>query len=260
MTVVRYYTTTSGVQSAQYLRDHMQGIATKAGRNDVNCTLFQHSWAQPTVVCRIEGQGALASEIVLTGAHLDSLNSRAVPDGVAPGADDDATGIASFVETFRILVESGFRPQRSIEFAGYAAEEVGLRGSQDMARVYVSQGKNVYAVYQNEMSGYVENSASVTILQDYVDQALTRFVESLVDTYLDVPYTRAVCGYGCSDHASWNSLDIPTVCTAEAGPFGDVNPNMHTAQDTLDKLDMDFTAEFARLALAFVVELSLHNE
>ena len=145
-------------------------------------------------------------------------------------------------------------------FSFAAAEEVGLRGSQDVARAAVSQGKNVYAVYQNEMSGYVETTPSVVILQDYVDLPLTRFVESLVDTYLDIPYTRAVCGYGCSDHASWNSLDIPTVCTAEAGPFGDVNPNMHAATDTLDKLDMEFTAEFARLALAFVVELSLHAE
>ena len=115
----RYYTTTTGVQSAQYLRDLMQGYADKAGRSDANCSLFTHSWQQPSVVCRIEGQGTLADEVIVTGAHLDSINSRAVPNGVAPGADDDASGVASFVETFRILLESGFRPLRSIEFVGY---------------------------------------------------------------------------------------------------------------------------------------------
>jgi len=254
----RYYTTSTGAQSAVWLRDFMQDFADAAGRSDCNCSLYAHSgYIQNSVICRISGISDIADEIIVTGAHLDSVNSRSVPNGVAPGADDDATGVASFVETWRILVSSGFRPLRSIEFMAYAAEEVGLRGSQDIARAYRAQGKNVYAVYQNEMSGYVENQATVTVLQDYVDLPLTRFVESLVDEYLSIPYTRAVCGYGCSDHASWDAVDYATICTAEAGPFGDVNPAMHTIDDTLDKLDMNFTIEFARLCLAFVVELSI---
>jgi len=254
----RYYSTSSGAQSAVWLRDLMQGFITASGRTDCNCSLYAHSgYIQNSVICRISGSGDLANEIIVTGAHLDSVNSRSTPNGVAPGADDDATGVASFVETFRILVSNGFRPLRTIEFMAYAAEEVGLRGSQDIARAYRTQGKNVYAVYQNEMSGYVENAPTVTVLQDYVDLTLTRFVESLVDEYLNIPYTRAVCGYGCSDHASWDGQDFATVCTAEAGPFGDVNPAMHTDADTIDKLDMSFTVEFAKLCLAFVAELAL---
>jgi leucyl aminopeptidase len=253
----RYYTTSTGAQSAIWLRDIMQSYITASGRTDCNCTLFAHSgYVQNSVICTIIGT-SLADEVIITGAHLDSINSRSVPNGVAPGADDDASGVASFVEAFRIFVSSGFRPLRTLEFMAYAAEEVGLRGSQDIARSYLAQGKNVYAVYQNEMSGYAGSNPAVTILQDFVDPNLTRFVESLVNEYLEIPFVRAVCGYGCSDHASFTNIGYSAVCTAEAGPFGDVNPNMHTDNDLIASMDMDFTLEFAKLALAFLAELSL---
>lgn len=46
------------------------------------------------------------------------------------------------------------------------------------------------------MSGYTTGTPQITILQDYVDADLTLFTEKLVDTYCDIGYTRAICGYG----------------------------------------------------------------
>ena len=46
----------------------------------------------------------------------------------------------------RVLAENNFTPMRSIAFMAYAAEEVGLRGSQDIANSYKAQGKNVVSV------------------------------------------------------------------------------------------------------------------
>jgi len=145
------------VEALIWLRDYMAEIALNAGRNDTSCQLFNHTWAQSSVICRIEGaaattptnvwrnhnatdcstrfylavgrqrtragQGELANEVVIVGAHADSINSLSPANGRAPGADDDGTGVAGFVEIFRAIVNSGFRPQRSIEFMGYAAEE-----------------------------------------------------------------------------------------------------------------------------------------
>lgn len=257
----RYYTSESGVAALQWLADHMNGIASRAGRSDVNCTLFQHSFPQPSVICSIMGQGLNADEVVVVGAHADSINSRSPVNGKAPGADDDGSGITSNVEIFRVLLESGFRPNRRIDFIGYAAEEVGLRGSQDVARTYKGRGEKVYAVYQNEMSGYVGSSRTITVLQDFVDSDLTRFTEALVAEYSDIPVKQERCGYGCSDHASWTSEGFPAVCTAEGGPysFGNVNPDMHTDRDSIDKLDMEYQVQFTRVALAFAVELSLYQ-
>ena len=69
------------------------------------------------------GTGAFAVEVVICSAHADSINSLSPANGRSPGADDDGSGVADFVEVFRVMMEGGFRPSRSIEFIGYAAEE-----------------------------------------------------------------------------------------------------------------------------------------
>jgi len=44
---------------------------------------------------------------------------------------------------------------------------------------------------------------------------------------------------------------------AEDGPFGWVNPHMHTENDTMDKLNAAQIAQFAKLGAAFAVEMSM---
>jgi len=66
--------------------------------------------------------------LVVIGGHLDSISLRG-SDSVAPGADDDASGIATLTEVARVLLASDFRPARTEKLMAYAAEEVGLRGS-----------------------------------------------------------------------------------------------------------------------------------
>jgi leucyl aminopeptidase len=65
--------------------------------------------------------------------------------------DDDASGLACVLEIFRVLMESSYRPKRTVQFMAYAAEEAGLLGSKDIARAYHRQGVNVVAMLQMEM-------------------------------------------------------------------------------------------------------------
>ena len=88
---------------------------------------------------------------------------------------------------------------------------------------------------------------------------LQNFLQILVPTYTSLNYRTGICGYGCSDHASWTEVGIPAICTAEAGPFGDVNPEMHSADDDIDLFDAEFSLEFAKLALGMVVELAQYD-
>ena len=73
---------------------------------------------QPSVIARIRGNGANANELVILGAHEDSINGGA--NGRSPGADDDASGSATVLEVFRVLVQNGFRPRRTVEFHAYS--------------------------------------------------------------------------------------------------------------------------------------------
>jgi len=61
----------------------------------------------------------LADEKVVVGAHLDSILSFRMSDTArAPGADDDASGVASMTEALRALIASGYRLRRTTVTAG----------------------------------------------------------------------------------------------------------------------------------------------
>jgi len=250
----RYYTTQTGVQAASFLRDKYDRLSLD--RTDIEVQLFPHTWAQPSVIARIQGSGPNEDELVIIGGHEDSINGGAA--GRAPGCDDDASGSSTVLEVFRVLVASGFKPQRTLEFHAYAAEEAGLLGSQAIANSYRNQGKIVAGMLQLDMTGYVRPGAipTVGLIQDFVNPQLTNFVGQLIDTYANIGWVESRCGYACSDHASWTRAGYASSFPFE-GPFNQINPNIHTTRDTLDWLSLEHAAEFAKIGIGFAVEMSL---
>jgi len=250
----RYYTTETGKQAAEWIKRQFE--ANAGGRNDVSVELFPHTWLQSSVVARIQGSGPNADEVVIIGAHEDSINGGATKR--SPGADDDASGTSSVLEIFRVLANSGFQPDRTVEFHTYSAEEVGLRGSQAIAESYQKQGIPVYAQMQLDMVFYVKPGTTPTfgIITDFVNADLTAFLRTLVTAYSNLKYTQSTCGYGCSDHASWTKAGYASCFPFEAS-FGNLNNKIHTDQDLLAILNLNHGLEFCKVALGFVVELSL---
>jgi leucyl aminopeptidase len=251
----RYYTAQSGVDAASWLRNRWLGYAQ--GRGDVTVSLFSHAaWAQPSVVMTITG-ATLPSEVVVIGGHLDSINSGSPATGRAPGADDDASGVASFTESLRVALAMGYRPARTVKFIAYAAEEVGLRGSQEIANRHRTDGVNVVGVLQLDMTNYKGSTNDIAIITDNTNAAQNGFVGALVDTYLGLPRANTACGYACSDHASWTSAGFVASFPFEA-QMGQHNPTIHTANDTLAQSGNNAThaLKFARLTTAYLAELA----
>lgn len=87
------------------------------------------------VLGRLAGRGPLAREAVLIGGHYDHFGIGAAIDGdsIYNGAEDNASGTAAVLTTAEAFVRSGVRTGRSLVFAGFAAEESGLIGSQALA-------------------------------------------------------------------------------------------------------------------------------
>jgi len=86
----------------------------------------------PNIVARLEGSDpVLKNEYVIVSAHLDHLGVGAPIKGktIYNGAMDDASGVASVLETARAFGESKARPKRSILFVVFTGEEKGLLGS-----------------------------------------------------------------------------------------------------------------------------------
>ena len=187
----RYYSSPTGKTSAEWIRTTWQALGN--GRTDVSTELFACSTCstQPSVILTIRGTD-LPNEVVVLGAHLDSISGSGGNSVVAPGADDDASGIASLTETLRIALANGWKPKRTVKFMGYAAEEVGLRGSNAIATSFKNAGTNVVGVLQMDMTNYQSGSATaMRLITDYSNADLKTFFNQLFDAYL-VPlgYTR----------------------------------------------------------------------
>jgi len=253
----RYYNVASGRDSSEWLQSQAQAVfeASSYTASEVTIQAFGHSWLQSSVIARIEGADPLLKdEIVVLGAHQDSLNLLNPAGGKAPGADDDASGSVVLLETFRALLTSGFVPKRTIEFQWYAAEEVGLRGSEDIAESYYNADKNVIAMGQFDVVGYTtaNSNKDIGIVTDYTDASLNSFLRIVVDEYCTSNWKDLTCGYGCSDHASWDSFGFAAAFPVEF----DFSPHMHTIRDTIDTVDFEYLLEFGKLAIGFTVELA----
>ncbi|OWQ93925.1 leucyl aminopeptidase [Roseateles aquatilis] len=253
----RYYTSSSGVNASNWLR---QRWATLAGaRTDITVAQFTHAgWAQKSVIATIQGTDN-GTEVIVMGAHLDSINQSggSAETMRAPGADDDASGVASLTEVLRAFVTANYKPRRTIKLMAYAAEEVGLRGSQEIASSFAAAGTNVVGVLQLDMTNYKGAANDIYIFSDYTDSAQNQFLTALIQTYL--PTLRVGtdrCGYGCSDHASWNAQGYFASMPFESS-FSADNPYIHTANDTYANMgsQADHALKFARLAAAYAVEL-----
>ena len=83
------------------------------------------------VVARLPGHGPHKAEAVLIGGHYDHFGIGTPVDGdsIYNGAEDNASGTAAVLAMAEAMTRSGVRPDRSILFIGFAAEEAGLLGS-----------------------------------------------------------------------------------------------------------------------------------
>jgi len=252
----RMYNSSHGVAASTWLFNAWKALAT--GRSDVKVTQVRHpGWPQKSVSLVIQGTGPNAAETVVLGGHLDSISSGSPETLRAPGADDDASGVASLTEVIRVLMAGNFRPTRTVEFIAYAAEEVGLRGSQQIAAKYKRQGKPVVGVLQLDMTAFQGDPTDLWIFTDYTNAAQNQFVVDLATAYLPaltVGYDR--CGYGCSDHASWTGKGFAASFPFEAS-FAHDNKAIHTPSDTIATFgnQANHALKFSQLALAFAVEL-----
>jgi bacterial leucyl aminopeptidase len=234
----RYYSTSVGETAAKSLFE-----------------LYKHTWKQPSVIMTVTGS-VYPDEIVVIGGHLDSTAGWAPGENTsAPGADDDASGIATLTEVARAVLESGFTPARTIKFIGYSAEEVGLRGSNDIAKKFIAEGRRVVGVMQLDMTNYQDATGEMTLVSDYTNEAQNEFVGALIDRYVKQSWSYMECGYACSDHASWTSAGVAASFPFEAANY---NPKIHTAGDTLENSDRsgEHALKFAKLGVAYVAEFA----
>lgn len=240
-----------GVQAAHWIADQVKELAKKTNHVDVNVYYVQTGkYKQSSVVAKI---GQSNDPGIVIGAHMDTLSSVFENK---PGADDDGSGTVTVLEIARILLESGMHFKKPIYLMWYAAEELGLVGSDYVVAEFKKNKTPVDAVLHFDMTGYAyKNDLTMWLMLDNTNDDLTKYLEKLINTYVkqSVKFTR--CGYACSDHATWNRNGFKAAMPFEAQMNYD-NPYIHTAKDTMDNLNLDHMTDYAKLGVAFAVELA----
>ena len=187
----RYYKSQWGRESAKWLLGKINDTIVDAGadQHGINVRTFEHPWGQPSLIVTIPGQ---SNKTVVIGAHQDSINLYFPSIFAAPGADDDGSGTVTILEALRVLLQAqevlAGDAENTVEFHWYSAEEGGLLGSQAVFSKYEEQGRDVRAMLQQDMTGYVQKTLeagepeSVGVITDFVDQGLTEFIKRVIET------------------------------------------------------------------------------
>ncbi|MFB4280766.1 M20/M25/M40 family metallo-hydrolase [Nonomuraea sp. MTCD27] len=146
--------------AVEWVHARFQEIAaTSGGRMTVERQSFVQPVSpripQPTTITNVigtlRGDASPARLYVVTG-HLDSRVTdvmNATAD--APGADDDASGVAVVLELARLFATR--RTEGTLVFAAVSAEEQGLYGSAHMAARLKEAGADVQAMFSNDIVG-----------------------------------------------------------------------------------------------------------
>ena len=120
------------------------------------------------IVGVLEGTDAgLKDEFIVIGAHYDHIGIVPVKDGdgIANGANDNASGTSTVLELARYFGANA--PRRSLIFALFSAEERGLLGSKHLARVLKEQEMDLYAMLNFEMTGVPMGKSYLMYLTGY---------------------------------------------------------------------------------------------
>ncbi|KAL0261772.1 Leucine aminopeptidase 1 [Diplodia seriata] len=260
----RYYRSHYGAESSAWLLSQVNQTLADAGALAHGATVkpFEHPWGQSSIIATIPGK---SNKTVVIGAHQDSINLFLPSILAAPGADDDGSGTVTILEALRVLLTSddivAGKGENTVEFHWYSAEEGGLLGSQAIFQSYEKEARNVKAMLQQDMTGYVQKTLdagepeSVGVITDFVDPGLTEFIKEVITTYCDIPYVLTKCGYACSDHASASKAGYPSAFVIESD-FKYSDSKIHTTEDKIEYLNFDHMLQHAKLTLGLAYELA----
>ncbi len=153
-------TPTHGVFGARdWIASQFQAIAaTSDGRLSVALDTYSQpktdrtprSVLESSVVATLRGDEP--GRIYVMSSHFDDCDGRCTDGaGVAPGADDNGSGVSAVLEAARVMTATHFRG--TIVFACFDGEELGLWGSDHFAREEAARHAPILAVLNNDIIG-----------------------------------------------------------------------------------------------------------
>lgn len=210
--------------------------------------------------------GRTDRRIYISGHH-DTV-ARGGTDAPAPGANDDASGVAVLMELARILAQSDLQFDATLVFIGLSAEEVGLIGARRHSARAQEEGWTIDAVLNHDMVGNIRggngivDAASVRVFsegpEDSPSRQLARYVQRQAALYVPSHQVRLIArndrfGRG-GDHTPFQQAGFAAVRFTESK---EDFSRQHTIRDSPDGVDPTYLAQNARVNAAVATSLAL---
>ena len=212
---------------------------------------FEAAYSSRNIIAEKRGETD-PNEILIICAHYDSTSTN--PATLAPGADDDASGVAAVMEAARILRPYSF--DFTVRFIAFSAEEWGLYGSRNYAAQARDRDDEIIGVINLDMIAYA----------NLMPEDLELFVNSNSE-WLGERFRLAAGSYSglranlivdasmvYSDHAPFWDTGYPALLSIEDSPL--TNPYYHQTTDTAATLNFDFFTAATKAALGTAAELA----
>jgi hypothetical protein len=212
---------------------------------------FDGGYSSRNIIADKTGKTDPARILILCG-HYDSTSNE--PAALAPGADDDASGVAAVMEAARI-----FRPYAfdfTVRFIAFSAEEWGLYGSRNYAAQARNRGDEIIGVINLDMIAYANlMPEDLELFVNNDSQWLAERFKIAAGFYSGLQANLIVdASMVYSDHAPFWDTGYPALLGIEDSPL--TNPYYHQTTDTAATLNLDFFTAAAKAALGTAAELA----
>lgn len=257
--------------AAVYIEEQFRALGHEVGRQEF--TAARQTVRNIDVTIPGAGGAGKADEIIVVGAHYDSVHG-------APGANDNASGVAAVLEVARLL--KGQKLARTIRYVAFVNEEPPFfQGPQMGSVVYAGRckerGEKIVAMLTPETIGYYSDAQGsqrypgmlaqfypkvgnfITFVGESESEALVSRVVESFRRHAKFPSEggaapASIEGVGWSDHWSFQRQGYPALMLTDTAPFR--YPHYHTSDDTPDKCDYDRMSRVVAGLARVVAELA----
>jgi hypothetical protein len=259
----RFMIAPNRLQVAEWIRDKFLSFGVEHVRIDsTSCNTLINLWNlqydtitwQYNVIATIPG-AENTNEYYVVGAHYDNV---VAPNGdpmvFAPGADDNASGVAALFEIARIFTEKEYHPVTNIELVAFGAEELmnfGNSGAQGYVANAIAQNMDIQLMLNNDM--IANNNGPlwrIDVSNYYGCEWYTNMAEYIALTYTEIqPLLDNPSSSAGGDCKYFYQEGIPCVYFMEH----DFNPYYHSEEDVIDHCEIDYCAEAIKISLGVLV-------